>query len=95
MTYNPVAAKEIDDERQQQDFEARSDVAQEVYKRLTYGTDMGLTAEVITNEAVDHRLIEALMWLHKTDGGNANAIRAVIDAVEAGFHQYADREAGL
>lgn len=92
-THNPLAAKEMEEEREEQRFEARAQLANKIYKQLTYGEDMALTYEVITNEATDCGLITALMLLHKTDGGDANAIRLVIDAMEDGFWSYADREA--
>ena len=93
MTYNPVAAKEMADERAAQDYDARQAIAEQAHDELISGRDMPLVTEVICNDCTDHGLSEALLLLYNTNGGNANAIRAVIDAVEAGFIAYSDREA--
>ena len=95
MTYNQRAAAEMADERAAQDYDARQAIAEQAHDELISGRDMSLVTEVICNDCTDHGLSEALLLLHNTNGGNANAIRAVIDAVEAGFIAYSDREAEL
>ena len=94
MTYNPVAAKEMADERENARSLARDARIEQTMQHLEDARDPDLTLEVLHEECFEHGLADALLRMYRA-GGGVEQVMSVLESIEAGFHQYADREAGL
>ena len=94
MTYNPVAATEARDERENARSLARDACIERMMQHLEDARDPDLTLEVLHEECFDHGLADALLRMYRA-GGGVEHVMSVLESIEAGFHQYADREAGL
>lgn len=91
-TYNPVAAKEIDEERKDARSLARDACIERMMQHLEDARDPDLTLEVLHEECFDHGLADALLRMYRA-GGGVEHVMSVIQSIEAGFFSYAEREA--
>ncbi len=91
-TYNPVAAKEIDEERKDARSLARDGCIERMMQHLEDARDPDLTLEVLHEECFDHGLADALLRMYRA-GGGVEHVMSVIQSIEAGFFSYAEREA--
>lgn len=97
LTYNPVAAKEQDEERLEREAEARMAQQQETYDRLTGGLFAG-DPEEQQQALADHidKLAPALVRLHRAyfNGHRLTDVAAEVQSValtvDCAFLQYSD-----
>lgn len=91
-TYNPVAAAEARDEREDARAQAREVCIEQTVQKLEDARDPDLTLEVLHEECFDHGLADALLRLYRA-GGGVEHVLSVMQSIEAGFFSYAEREA--
>ena len=91
-TYNPVAAKELHEKREDARSLARDARIEQTMQKLEDAHDPDLTLEVLHEECFDHGLADALLRMYRA-GGGVEHVMSVIQSIEAGFFSYAEREA--
>ena len=91
-TYNPVAAAEMRDERENARSLARDAHIEQTMQKLEDAHDPDLTLEVLHEECFDHGLADALLRLYRA-GGGVEHVMSVLESIEAGFFSHAEREA--